>query len=153
MIDYLWKDKMINLKQRRMLEGNLFKETEECLSDRNWIVEKNQLLSRIIETYESEIRISDRLKEAGVHSVAIYGLGECGYHLYKKLNTEGFRIFAFIDRANFRKADIPVYKCDETPKSIDCVINTLIRDKKEVDDYYKSNYPNIKVVHIRELLF
>ena len=152
MIAFLEKDHMINADQRKMLNNNLNRETEACLEDRNWIIEKNMLLRGLLASYESGLSLSDKLLENGYKNAAIYGRAECGIHLAKKFISEGFEVKGFIDRAEFPESDIPVYKREDIPGDVECVINTLVKYEKDINDYLKDNYSGINVIHLRDLL-
>lgn len=152
MIHFLEMDGMIDIGQKDRLYANLNKETEACLEDRNWIIEKNVLLSRLLKAYENGIYLSHILIKRGINSVAIYGRAECGIRLQKKLESEGYRVEAFIDKVDFPTSTIPVYKREAIPDNVRCVINTVVKDKEEIKTYICDNYKDILVIHLKNLL-
>lgn len=151
MIGFLTTDEMIDEVQRNVLLDNLSMETEKCLLDRNWIVEKNMVLRCLLKSYENNTKLSDWFSNRGFHRVAIYGRGECGQHLYQKLNTEGFTDIVFIDRADFPDSEVKTYTREAIPGDIDLVINTLFEDESSVDQYMSEHYKGIRTVHIRDI--
>ena len=152
LIGFLKKDGMLSSEQEKKLNENFSNEIAECLRDRDRTVSKNILLDGLLRTYEEEIIISDRLSKEGINEAVIYGRAGCGIHLARKLMSEGFRVSGFIDRATFIDREIPVYKADEIPESVTCIINTIVRDEEMISSYLFEKYKDIRVIHLRDLL-
>ena len=95
--------------------------------------------------------VTQALKRAGCHAVAIYGMGKMGMRLYHEIGME-IEVKCFIDRnAAYLKADVPVYTLEDDIPQVDMVIIALVdRENKILADI--SSKLNIPVKGIENIL-
>ena len=83
----------------------------------------------------SNIHISDYLKQKGYQSIAIYGVTSLGKRLYEELNMDKLEISYFIDiNAPFIDEQIPVYSPIEELKQVDAVIISLVQNAQQITE-------------------
>lgn len=76
--------------------------------------------------------VTQALKCAGYHVVAIYGMGKMGMRLYHEIRME-IEVKCFIDRnAKYLKADIPVYTLEDDIPQVDLVIIALADKESKI---------------------
>ncbi|RKM54436.1 glycosyltransferase family 2 protein [Butyrivibrio sp. X503] len=85
--------------------------------------------------------------------IAIYGY-RIGVFFKKLLEDAGFINLCYIDRNSKNIAsDIPIYKMEDTPETVDCIIDTLVNDKykRDIREYYEKQLPNALVIEARDI--
>ena len=86
---------------------------------------------------EQGVNYSEHLKATGIHSVAIYGCGAAGKHLFSELKTS-ICVKGFIDRnAGELSAEIPIYTWRDTWPEVDGIIITLMEGEEKVEKEIK----------------
>ncbi len=127
---------------------------DESFMDKTWCNTKLDIIDNILNLYERDIKIGSKLHSlfGSNIKIAIYGAG-IGKHLYERLKMEELSVECFIDQ-NADNLDLPIqaYVRELIPTDINLVINTLIRYEEETKRYIEEHYPDINVIHIKELL-
>lgn len=102
-------------------------------------------------------RIGEYLNKRGYSKIAIYGLGELGYQLFKEINNcREISIVAFIDRE--KKHDFEGVKCMMLDESgdIDCdlVIITPLNDVLSIRKNLKTVlHDSVDILGIEDIIF
>lgn len=164
MNSYVWYKSMMEMtelvKNNHLfseIETNRFVKSRMLSIERDflnytWTTKKLGIYMDLLRIHEFNISFKDYFKENNICNIAIYGL-TIGQHVYQRLEKEKVNIIGYIDRnAENLDIEIPVYKKEKIPKEVDTIINTLIRDEDEINNYIHSNYPQIKIIGIRDLL-
>ncbi len=151
MIDLLAFNHVLSKNDIDKLTRSREKETIKYLRQNYAQKKKISIYEQILRCYES----SDSTlinEELDLHQgIGIYGIN-LGIHIYKLLNGNGITVNCFIDRNKTKEGlPIPIVEKTAIPNCINTVINTLIMDEEEINDYLHVNYPNICVVSIQEL--
>ncbi len=154
MIELLKDNKVLgNVEIEKFTEARQ-KLFDESFMDKAWCNSKLDILNRILQLYERDIKIGSKLHSlfGSDIKIAIYGAA-IGKHVYERLIREGINVECFIDQnADNLVLPIPAYVRETIPKDIDLVINTLIRYEEETKEYVEELYPGVSVIHIKELL-
>lgn len=83
------------------------------------------LLSDWLTLKEQGIRLQEYFQQKGIHSIAIYGIGLLGKHLYYELENSQIEIKYVIDRgAVFKKEGIVLYRPEDDLPEVDMVVIT-----------------------------
>ncbi|MCR5502230.1 MAG: glycoside hydrolase family 99-like domain-containing protein [Lachnospiraceae bacterium] len=107
----------------------------------------SKLLDRLLDGEEA---LSRKLREYGVKSVAIYGVGNVGIKVYRILEREGIPVNYAIDRVAGDKAGLKVFRPGKDLPQADAIIITAYDDgriKKEMQ-----SMTGMKVFDIEELI-
>lgn len=97
-------------------------------------------------------RVADVLEEKGIHTVAIYGMGILGSHLYQELNVSGISVKYIMDR-RLVKGVYSAEVCGPEAKveNVDAVIVTPVYQFEEIErNIHQIN--DVQVISLRELL-
>lgn len=110
-----------------IFQANIYSIQEFC-----FIKKKLKIMDKWLALQENKIKFSAYLSQLGIHTIAIYGCGLLGDHLYAELREE-MTITCFLDRnADQLKREVDVYSLqDDFPKA-DCIVITIINQAEKV---------------------
>ena len=99
---------------------------------------------------DSGVSLAAILERRGYKSVAIYGMGELGKHLYSELEKSGVEVKCYIDR---KDTNIPLkhYYPNEMIEGIDAIIVTAVMSYHEVYELYENHYSG-RIISIEEII-
>lgn len=105
----------------------------------------NQLLDLWLTHRDNQLSIDEYFVKRGIHSVAIYGLGMFGKHLYRELQDSRVQVCYIMDRnlevQEFATEDSKyIYPGDEMLE-VDCIVVTPILKYEEIKNELKNLYP------------
>lgn len=110
---------------------------------------KLRLLDKWMTLKENDQRLSAFLFESGIKTVAIYGYGFIGKHLYAEL-SEDMQVKYFIDKnAGKLQAEIPIYSLDNNLSEVDGIIITLFDHVEEVEKEVRKMF-NRKIIILKD---
>ncbi len=119
------------------------------------ISEKHAALFRLMNNwtrnYQNKKNISEYLKNNGISTVAIYGLGDVGETLYNELNATDVQILYGIDQSVDYFCNIPIYKKNDLIPEVDLIIVTAITAYKDIE-VELSKKIRCKIISIEELV-
>lgn len=111
------------------------------------------LMERWLTLHEEGKTIPRILKERGISTIALYGLGKIGKHVAWELKDSEVTILYAIDRIVSGMYDeIPVKKVDESFPIVDAVIVTAVYDFEEIEEMLK-NRIDCPVISLEEILY
>ncbi len=135
------------VKKRTVTEGKKQKENADKM------YEFYKLLLKWVNNYQNGNSISQKLKEEGIRTVAIYGMKELGECLYDDLKNTDIEVKYFIDRdADYIFAEKKIVKPTDDLEDVDAVIVTAVHYyagiKKEL-----SSKMNSKIISLSDIIF
>ncbi len=96
-----------------------------------------RVLDRWMELRENKICIEDFFSAKDIHSIAIYGCGAFGRHLYAELKNSSINVCCFIDRyAEKISAQVPVYLPNDRLPECDAIVITTFWITEEIKKMY-----------------
>lgn len=112
----------------------------EVISEENYRKEKTykQILEMWLTLRDRKITVDTFLKKKGVKTIAIYGAGILGRHLYYELRDTEISIACFLDQN--RKADISGVKTivpEELAEAVDVIVITPILEYEKIKNNLK----------------
>lgn len=112
----------------------------EVISEENYRKEKTykQILEMWLTLRDRKITVDTFLKKKGVKTIAIYGAGILGRHLYYELRDTEITIACFLDQN--RKADISGVKTivpEELAEAVDVIVITPILEYEKIKNNLK----------------
>ncbi len=111
------------------------------------------LMEQWLTLHEESKTIPQILKERGILSIALYGLGKIGKHVVWELKDSDVTILYAIDRVVSGVYDeIPVKKADEYLPLVDAVIVTAVYDFEEIEELLKDKV-DCPVISLEEILY
>lgn len=128
----------------------------KTMKTKNDDIEKTKANMLILEEwlamYRSGRRVADALDERGIRTVAIYGMGILGGHLYQELKISEISVKYIIDRNPKRGVyNAEVCSPEAKIKNVDAVIVTPVYQFEEIErKIHQVN--DVRVVSLRELL-
>lgn len=90
------------------------------------------VLNKWMKMKESNQTIEERLKEKGIKTIAIYGMGDLGHHLVKDLENTDIEVKYAIDRSFLAISEIDIYEPDADMPSVDAVVITPVFDYENI---------------------
>lgn len=132
------EQELFNDEEKRWLAQGFFRRNLARTQELYLSKKKMQMMDQWMNLREQGIRYSEYLQKSGIQTVAIYGAGMLGEHLYSELK-EAVEVKCFIDRnAAGLKRLIPVYTLKETLPEFDGIIITLADGIEKVVQEIKS---------------
>lgn len=111
------------------------------------------LMERWLTLHEEGKTIPRILKERGISTIALYGLGKIGKHVVREMKDGDVAILYAIDRIVSGLYDgIPVKKAEESFPIVDAVIVTAVYDFEEIEEMLK-NRIDCPVISLEEILY
>ncbi len=152
MLNIIHEQRLFNDYDEYKLRQTANNAVETELLNKNIIGKKCWIFIRMLSVYEKGIKFDKIFTKKGYRSIAIYG-ANIGTHLYEMLKREDLTITCIVDRnSEYVTCEIPVVKKESIPVTTDCIINTLIKDEREIKEYIQKHYPKIDVISVSELL-
>ena len=145
------------VQRRKILTGEDFELLMEGYFDRNNIKahelcslrKKFAVLDKWMLLKENNVKLADYLYRVGMESIAIYGCGILGEHIYSELK-DNMEIECFIDRnAGEMQKEIPVYSMTDMLPDVDGIIVTLIDDAEKVSKEIEESFHK-KVIVLKD---
>ncbi len=97
--------------------------------------------------------ISSLFEEKGIHSIAIYGMGEIGWRLKEVLNNTNISVLYGIDNSlGESESQFEIITLDDSLQKVDAVIVTPVFDFDEISRKINS-ITDIPVVSLEDILF
>lgn len=90
------------------------------------------VLNKWMKLKENNQTIEDRLKEMGIKTIAIYGMGDLGHHLIKDLENSDIEVKYAIDRSFLAISEIDVYEPDADMPLVDAIVITPVFDYENI---------------------
>lgn len=90
------------------------------------------ILNKWMKLKESRQTIAGRLKERGISTVAIYGMGDLGHHLLKDLENTDIEVKYAVDRSFLAISEIDVYEPDAELPKVDAIVITPVFDYENI---------------------
>ena len=118
-----------------IFQKNIYSIREFC-----FIKKKLKIMDKWMTLRENKIKFSAYLFQVGIRTIAIYGCGSLGDHLYAELKEET-TIICFLDRnADKLKREVDVYSLQDDFPKVDCIVITIIdqveKVKKEIEKVF-----------------
>lgn len=111
------------------------------------------LMERWLTLHEEGRTIPQILRERGMSTIALYGLGRIGKHVVRELQDSDVTILYAIDRVvSGIYEEIPVKKAEESLPAVDAVIVTAVYDFEEIEEVLK-NRIDCPVISLEEILY
>ncbi len=153
MLDIIHEQGLFSNEEEKALENTAEKALEVVLFNKNVVGKKCEIYRQLLCLHEKELHLESYFVEKGYYEVAVYG-AVIGMHVYELFSrSQNIHINCIIDKnSDYIKCDIPVVTRENIPSSTDCIINTLIKDEKEVEAYIKTNYSDIGVISVSRFL-
>ncbi len=133
-VDYLEKYRTVSRVQdnKDKKEAKEYKELSRRYRS-YWVILNDWLTLK-----ELGVELKDYFLERGVHSVAIYGIGLLGKHLYFELKDSEIEIKGIIDReTGFNRKRIALYQPEEDLPEVDMIIVTVTYAYHEISGQLK----------------
>ena len=100
-----------------------------------------QLMNSMLNLYDNDISLGDRLLACGYKRVAIYGLGMVGKHLMVKLKRDGLApAFAIDQSRNVLAEGLPLLSLEDEPLPADIIVVTVVHDYQHIEAEIKKRY-------------
>jgi hypothetical protein len=119
-----------------------------------------KILNKWLNNIHNGVRLDEYLGNNSIYSIAIYGFGELGLHLYEELKNTDIRILYIIDRnseAIKKKCNtsIPVINSKDLllQKPVNAIIVTPIYDFSTIKDYLSWSGFKGSVVSLEDVIF
>ncbi|MCR5670509.1 MAG: glycoside hydrolase family 99-like domain-containing protein [Butyrivibrio sp.] len=110
----------------------------------------SDLFEKMLLLKESDRSMAHQLKEKGIGSVAVYGLGKIGKHVLEDLRNEGVAIaFGIDNKVTSQAFDFAVYDSEMVLPKTDLIIMTF---NDEIEKNRLSSVVDCPVLTIRELV-
>lgn len=117
------------------------------------IQNNNDMLNQWLILKQNEISLDRILKEKGIFSIAIYGMGITGRHLVRELENKDVKIAYGIDmKINKPYKNISIFKLQKEMETVDAVINTVDYDKQNIIDKLHKYY-TCPIFNLDELIY
>ena len=111
------------------------------------------LMEQWLTLHEGGKTIPQILKERGISTIALYGLGKIGKHVVWELKDSDITILYAIDRIVSGLYDeIPVRKADEYLPVVDAIIVTAVYDFEEIEKLLRDKV-QYTVISLEEILY
>ena len=113
-----------------------------------------QVLDKIMCMYEEGVDISNFFEDNRIETVAIYGFGKMGRHLYYLLEKSGVKVEYAIDKQaeNIDDVSLPVYHPMEKMKKVDAVIVSLATMFHDIEKELFLLMPNTYIISIETVV-
>lgn len=108
------------------------------------------LMVRWMTAAQNHKSIADTLSEQGIHSVAIYGMGEIGTLLYNELKDTEIAMPYAIDNGG-AYAELEIRRSDDTLDSVDAIIVSVIYAYDEIKSDLQGKFDG-KIVSLEEII-
>lgn len=120
---------------------SIFQKNINSIREFCFIKKKLKIMDKWMTLRENKIKFSAYLSQLGIHTIAIYGCGLLGDHLYAELREET-TITCFLDRnANKLKREVDVYSLQDDFPQVDCIVITIINQvekvKREIEEIFQ----------------
>lgn len=118
----------------------------------------NHILTRWLSNKIKRISVSDTLQDRGIHSIAIYGMGNLGRLLYEDLLHNGIEIRYFIDQqaeeSLFGNGQIRIIRNTEIPKQemVDAIIVTPVHVYESICEQLHDIKVDIPVISLQDII-
>lgn len=112
--------------------GNRFFQGNRKEKEQNKWAAYYHVLNNWIKLKENGGSVEQRLKERGIKSISIYGMGDIGKHLVKDLENTGIEVKYAIDRSLFAISDIDVYEPESELPAVDAIIVTPVCEYEDI---------------------
>ncbi len=111
-------------------------------------------LNILLDYYDGNIKIGEKLKYFGIESLAVYGYGQVGRHLIKILINEGIEIAYIIDNKQITNTEdtYVFYKTDDSLPMVDAIIITPTHDYYDICEKLNDKVSiDCRLISIKEL--
>lgn len=128
----------------------------KVLEEKNDRIEKTQanllILEEWLALYRGGCSVADVLRDRGFLSVAIYGMGILGNHLYQELDRSSVQVKYIMDRRTVKGVyHGKICGAEEKVSGVDAIIVTPVYQFEEIKkQIQKSN--DVQVISLRDLL-
>lgn len=114
------------------MANGIFKKNVHNIREFFFLNNKLKIMDKWMTLRENKIKFSDYLFQLGIHTVAIYGCGLLGDHLYAELREE-ITVTCFLDRnADKLKREVDVFSLQDDFPLVDCIVITIINQVEKV---------------------
>lgn len=151
----LTREKVFDKEDEKLLEQMLQRICRERLKKLDKFRKMFYLLSDWQMIKENGGSITQLLREQGIRSVAVYGMGRMGRLLIKELEHAGIRIAYLIDKnAKYIETEYKAYTLEDELKKlkpVDAVLLSLVQEEQTVSDEIKRSM-DVRVLTIGSLI-
>lgn len=109
------------------------------------------ILNKWMKLKENNVSIAERLKEKGIETIAIYGMGDIGKHLEKELENSDILVKYAIDRSYYAIIDLDVYDPESEMPPVDAIIVTPVFEFEDICRSMKERM-NCKIWSIADIV-
>jgi hypothetical protein len=91
--------------------------------------------------------------EKGYHSIAIYGMGEMGNHLYEELKNTQIKVAYGIDKnASGTYAEIDIFSLEDNLEKVDAIVVTAVFDFCKIEEEIREQF-DCPIISLEEVVF
>lgn len=102
---------------------------------------------------ENNVLLCDILRQKGINTLAIYGVGYVGKRIYGILKNTTVEVCCMADRnASFLEAELPIYTLENLPINIDGILITLQDGTESIRKKLQALYPHMQVIILTDLI-
>ncbi len=112
-----------------------------------------RLMDHWMQKKENGVCLSQPLEKNGIHSIAIYGIGILGQHLYKDIKESEIQIKYFIDaRRSGMQDGIEIVVPDHVMEDVDAIIVSVVYEYEDIKKKMQL-YSSVPIISLEELVF
>ncbi len=142
---------VLSKKVCAMGDNNTKKET--CVDSRELGYIYFQVLHHLLRVYENGEKL-DFFADNYIVTVAIYGMGVIGRHLYKAMKRSGINVCYGIDKNadDIDDFEIPIYKITDSLPKVDAIIVTPAKYFYEIEQELYLKAPDTHIVSVETVV-
>ena len=121
-----YKEYLSKYKLKRELPIKGFWNRYDMLFENQKLVNRAKIFDKWLCLKEQEVSFEKYFAEQQISTIAIYGMGRLGRHLYQELESSNVEIKYVIDkRTNIKNVDLDIYSMEDATISVDAVVVAL----------------------------